>query len=97
MCGIAGVISAEREYAGGAATHRMLHAQRHRGPDGEGFWSGLVGNFEVALGHLRLAIIDLTEAGHQPMFLARRQPRAYFSTGKYTTIRTSERTREFWE
>ena len=69
MCGIAGVISAERDYAGGAATNRMLHAQRHRGPDGEGFWSGLVGNFEVALGHLRLAIIDLTEAGHQPMFL----------------------------
>ena len=69
MCGIAGVISTERGYAGGAATHRMLHAQRHRGPDGEGFWSGLVGNFEVALGHLRLAIIDLTEAGHQPMFL----------------------------
>jgi asparagine synthase (glutamine-hydrolysing) len=69
MCGIAGVISTERDFACGVATKRMLNAQRHRGPDGEGSWSGWVGNVEVALGHLRLAIIDLTEAGHQPMFL----------------------------
>lgn len=47
----------------------MIDAMRHRGPDGEGCWSTRVGNCEVALGHLRLAIIDLTEGGHQPMFL----------------------------
>jgi asparagine synthase (glutamine-hydrolysing) len=69
VCGIAGVISSEQDSACLAATKRMLNAQRHRGPDGEGSWSGWVGNFEVVLGHLRLAIIDLTEAGHQPMFL----------------------------
>jgi asparagine synthase (glutamine-hydrolysing) len=69
MCGIAGVVSTERDFACAAATKRMLNAQRHRGPDGEGSWSARVGNFKVALGHLRLAIIDLTEGGHQPMFL----------------------------
>src|SRR6267378_3417558 len=78
MCGIAGVISTERGYAGGAATHRMLHAQRHRGPDGEGSWSGSVGNFEVALGHLRMAIIELTEAARQPMFPPDGSQRAHF-------------------
>jgi asparagine synthase (glutamine-hydrolysing) len=69
MCGIAGVVSSERDFACEAATSRMLKSQRHRGPDGEASWSARVGNFEVALGHLRLAIIDLTEAAGQPMFL----------------------------
>ncbi|MGL1465618.1 hypothetical protein ACSTJV_23700, partial [Vibrio parahaemolyticus] len=41
----------------------MLSAERHRGPDGEGCWS----NQRVALGHRRLAIIDLSDGGRQPM------------------------------
>ena len=41
----------------------MTDAIAHRGPDGEGKW--IEGN--VGLGHRRLAIIDLTPAGHQPM------------------------------
>jgi asparagine synthase (glutamine-hydrolysing) len=69
MCGIAGIVSTELDFQGGAATNRMIEALRHRGPDGEGFWSGRVGDCDVALGHLRLAIIDLTDAGRQPMFL----------------------------
>jgi asparagine synthase (glutamine-hydrolysing) len=69
MCGIAGVISTERDFGCAEATTRMIGELRHRGPDGEGSWSARVGNCEIAFGHLRLAIIDLTEAGHQPMFL----------------------------
>jgi asparagine synthase (glutamine-hydrolysing) len=68
MCGIAGIISAEPDASHGPALARMMNVQRHRGPNGEGSWSGRVGNSQVTLGHLRLAIIDLSEAGLQPMF-----------------------------
>jgi asparagine synthase (glutamine-hydrolysing) len=63
MCGIAGVLSLRGEPASAVLIKRMTDAIAHRGPDGEGqYVSGSVG-----LGHRRLAIIDLTEAGHQPM------------------------------
>ncbi|MGH9646651.1 MAG: asparagine synthase (glutamine-hydrolyzing) [Bryobacteraceae bacterium] len=61
MCGIAGVIG--REDAREQVT-RMIAALAHRGPDGSGI-------FEIgpdgALGHTRLAILDVTPAGSQPM------------------------------
>jgi len=60
MCGIAGIIGprASVEVAGG-----MAQRLRHRGPDGEGVWS----QPGIALAHRRLAILDLSEGGHQPM------------------------------
>lgn len=45
----------------------MLRAQSHRGPDGTGRLVEMVGDHEVALGHGRLAILDLSPAGAQPM------------------------------
>lgn len=64
MCGIAGFIYGEVEPAAArTAVRRMIQLQRHRGPDGEGFYDGS----GVSLGHCRLSVIDLTEAGHQPM------------------------------
>lgn len=60
MCGIAGMIGPQADLA---MVTRMLDAQRHRGPDGEGAWTAP----GVALGHRRLKIIDLSEAGRQPM------------------------------
>ncbi len=44
---------------------RMTRAIAHRGPDSEGYWQSPDGR--VNLGHRRLAILDLTPSGHQPM------------------------------
>lgn len=63
MCGIAGVLHLNGEPASHVILKRMTDAIAHRGPDGEGqYVDGPLG-----LGHRRLAIIDLSEAGHQPM------------------------------
>ena len=64
MCGIAGVFDwgshrGERL----AEVQAMLHAQRHRGPDAE----GVLDRDGAILGHRRLSILDLSEAGTQPM------------------------------
>jgi asparagine synthase (glutamine-hydrolysing) len=63
MCGISGLIS--RSPAAPGWLRDMNAVQAHRGPDGEGHWSSADGI--VHLGHRRLAIIDLSEAGAQPM------------------------------
>lgn len=63
MCGIAGVLHINGEPASYTILKRMTDAIVHRGPDGEGhFVDGPLG-----LGHRRLAIIDLSPGGHQPM------------------------------
>lgn len=66
MCGIAGLIQLDCEPVSPAVLQRMTDAVAHRGPDGEGHW--IEGG--VALGHRRLAIIDLSPAGQQPMVSA---------------------------
>jgi len=66
MCGIAGIFNAGGEPVSPVVLRRMTDALAHRGPDGEGFYS----DGFVALGHRRLAIIDLSPAGHQPMISA---------------------------
>jgi asparagine synthase (glutamine-hydrolysing) len=63
MCGIAGLIHLNGEPVSPVILKKMTDAIVHRGPDGEGQW--IEGN--IALGHRRLAIIDLSPAGHQPM------------------------------
>ena len=65
MCGIAGIFNyADPERAIDRATlTRMTRSLAHRGPDGEGFFvEGSIG-----LGHRRLAIVDLSPSGAQPM------------------------------
>ncbi len=66
MCGIAGIINLDGASVAPPILQRMTDAIAHRGPDGEGHW--IEGN--VGLGHRRLAIIDLSPAGHQPMVSA---------------------------
>ncbi|MBI2747517.1 MAG: asparagine synthase (glutamine-hydrolyzing) [Burkholderiales bacterium] len=66
MCGIAGLINLNGDAVSPVILKRMTDAIAHRGPDGEGQW--IEGN--VGLGHRRLAIIDLSPMGHQPMISA---------------------------
>lgn len=71
MCGFTG-------FLGGTASHgavgeeallrRMADAIARRGPDDSGYWCDV--SQRVGLGHRRLAIVDLTTAGHQPMLSA---------------------------
>ena len=63
MCGIAGVLGAGAGHPG--LIERMNGALRHRGPDDGGAWSDSEAG--IALGSRRLAIIDISPAGHQPM------------------------------
>ncbi len=65
MCGIAGLVSFARPLTPDdvAAVRRMTEAQASRGPDDAGLFS----DEHVALGHRRLSILDLSQAGHQPM------------------------------
>ena len=65
MCGIAGIISTSSETISEIHLKKMTGAIAHRGPDGEGLWHNEKSN--VLLGHRRLSIIDLSNAGAQPM------------------------------
>ena len=63
MCGIAGIFSPDRvdpELLG-----RMVASMTHRGPDDQGVWVGE--DAAIGLAHRRLAIVDLSPQGHQPM------------------------------
>ena len=66
MCGIAGFFSPGG--ADAALLRRMARAIAHRGPDDEGIWS--VQEAGIGFAHRRLAIVDLTSHGHQPMHSA---------------------------
>jgi asparagine synthase (glutamine-hydrolysing) len=68
MCGITGILQTPHasRSADLAAIGPMTSRLRHRGPDADGYWSDH--DAGVAFGHRRLAIIDLTDAGLQPMF-----------------------------
>jgi len=71
VCGIAGLLDPERRFAPAALAEvvgRMADTLRHRGPDGAGVWADPAAG--MALGHRRLAIIDLTATGSQPMVSA---------------------------
>lgn len=65
MCGIAGVFPLDGSKADLQSLQRMTEVISHRGPDGDGHWISSDGR--VGLGHRRLAILDLSERGAQPM------------------------------
>ncbi|MGZ9189153.1 MAG: asparagine synthase (glutamine-hydrolyzing) [Nitrospira sp.] len=64
MCGIAGMMSYRgTEYS--RIVSGMAERIRYRGPDDSGVWGD--SNYGLAIGHVRLSILDLSPAGHQPM------------------------------
>lgn len=63
MCGIAGIFNINGNPTSVGIIKAMANKIAHRGPDGEGFY--VEGN--IALGHRRLAILDTSELGGQPM------------------------------
>jgi len=65
MCGIAGQIAIQKNHlpVSAAMASQALRDLGHRGPDSQGQFS----DSSVWLGHVRLSILDLTSAGHQPM------------------------------
>ena len=67
MCGIVGIATGESMAAEAvaAASRRMVASILHRGPDDSGL--AVVGHGRAILGNTRLAILDLSSAGHQPM------------------------------
>jgi asparagine synthase (glutamine-hydrolysing) len=63
MCGINGVFHYRDGTPDLSVVERQRDCMRHRGPDSHGLWS----DGDVALAHRRLAIVDLSPGGHQPM------------------------------
>lgn len=83
MCGIVGFFGKGRE----EDIKRMASSIKHRGPDDDGvfFRDGL------GLGHVRLSILDITNAGHQPMFDERRQVAIVFNGEIYNFKKLNEK------
>ena len=65
MCGFTGFLDRTGFADGEAQLRRMADTIVHRGPDSDGYW--VDSDAGIALAHRRLAIIDLSPAGHQPM------------------------------
>lgn len=73
MCGIAGMITTSHLAEAveiEKAIKSMLSIQAYRGPDDEGVWLTCSDGTCIGVGHRRLAIIDLSKAGYQPMVSA---------------------------
>ena len=91
MCGLAGLWGDP----GGASVEDLRHsasamaaALSHRGPDDAGVWSESASG--VALAHQRLAILDLSAAGHQPMASASGRYVIAFNGEIYNHVRLRE-------
>ena len=82
MCGIVGFTGRSDAAAARATARRMVAALAHRGPDGSGVWT-TAGERMLALGHARLAIIDLSPDALQPFH---RAPGAAGGAGAPRTI-----------
>jgi len=65
MCGIAAILDVKNSLDIDHYLHAMSNCQSHRGPDDSGYF--ITGDKKIGLAHRRLAIVDLSSGGHQPM------------------------------
>lgn len=65
MCGFAGFLSLQAAQWGEPILQRMADTMVRRGPDDAGYWLDVEAG--IGLGHRRLAVVDVSQAGHQPM------------------------------
>jgi asparagine synthase (glutamine-hydrolysing) len=85
MCGIAGIVGGVADYSENVA--KMLRAQAHRGPDGRGMV-----NFEGgAAGAVRLALVDLSDRGQQPIWSADKRVAILFNGEMYNHVEQRQR------
>ena len=89
MCGILGWAGPTTPTFGLEEFEFALTLLQHRGPDDHGIWSGN----GVVLGHRRLSIIDLTQAGHQPMKSVSGRTQIVFNGEIYNHIELREELR----
>ena len=80
MCGINGFTGSSLD-----SITKMNNAISHRGPDGVGVFS----DEHVSLGHVRLAVVDLSQAGHQPMAYERKKGASsdHYNTSQFSDSR----------
>lgn len=64
MCGICGIIRFDDQFVHEEPIRKMMQLMKHRGPDDEGVFI----DKNIGLGFVRLSVIDLSSAGHQPKF-----------------------------
>lgn len=95
MCGIAGFISIKKSVPDPLGIIKvMTRSLSHRGPDDEGCATFIVGENKIAaFGHRRLKIIDLSDAGHQPMFNLTRDLCVIFNGEIYNYIELKDELR----
>ncbi|MYN11828.1 asparagine synthase (glutamine-hydrolyzing) [Pusillimonas sp. TS35] len=88
MCGLAGFYTSDTSCPREQAGLMMAEAIAHRGPDDTGIWSD--DRCGLTLAHKRLAILDLSPAGHQPMHSACRRYALVFNGEIYNHLSLRE-------
>lgn len=93
MCGIAGFVAKEPENLSSERVEAMLEAQKHRGPDSQGFQR--LDN-QIILGHNRLSIIDLSASANQPFFSGDRRYCLVFNGEVYNYLELRRELKPFY-
>lgn len=88
MCGISGIANYNGHSVPLEAIQTLTNAIAHRGPNGQGIWFNKTQT--IALGHRRLAILDLSDAGSQPMTTAEQRFHIVFNGEVFNFIEIRE-------